>query len=337
MSTFIIITGMHRSGTSFLARALNLSGVHLGEHDMLTHTNVNPHPTNTHGHWEHEKLQLLADQTLALTSGTWDNVPQKIAYDKDIGLQVEQEVRLLREAPAFACGFKDPRTLLVLDAWKSHLPAETVLIGIFRHPAKVIKSLQKRDNVDELTATRLWKQYNERLLKHRDDFGGFLINFEWPVERLSKEFEHICAQLHLPFVGIDRWFNPVLQHQDQNLSSDLPADITALYEQLQSRSQLNRNNDLHIPEPDKSRLRDIATELLRQLEKQSIFYKETHDNDKTQDLIQRQQAYIGYLEEQKNIDALHAQIRAQQSALDEIYNSRTWKILRGIDKLTGRQ
>ena len=30
MNPFIIITGMHRSGTSFLARALNLYGVHLG-------------------------------------------------------------------------------------------------------------------------------------------------------------------------------------------------------------------------------------------------------------------------------------------------------------------
>jgi len=28
---FLIITGMHRSGTSFLARALNLSGVYLGD------------------------------------------------------------------------------------------------------------------------------------------------------------------------------------------------------------------------------------------------------------------------------------------------------------------
>jgi len=35
MNPFIIITGMHRSGTSFLARALNMYGVNLGSLESL--------------------------------------------------------------------------------------------------------------------------------------------------------------------------------------------------------------------------------------------------------------------------------------------------------------
>ena len=36
MRPFVLMTGMHRSGTSFLSRALNLAGVHLGSLESLT-------------------------------------------------------------------------------------------------------------------------------------------------------------------------------------------------------------------------------------------------------------------------------------------------------------
>jgi len=55
---FLIISGMHRSGTSFLARALNLAGVYLGNLDsIITHDFLlAPHKHNIRGHWENTKL-----------------------------------------------------------------------------------------------------------------------------------------------------------------------------------------------------------------------------------------------------------------------------------------
>ena len=38
---FLLITGMHRSGTSFLVRALNLQGADLGDIDSLISTDWN--------------------------------------------------------------------------------------------------------------------------------------------------------------------------------------------------------------------------------------------------------------------------------------------------------
>jgi len=46
---------MHRSGTSFLSRALNLSGVYLGELDSLVSNEWNFLEDNLKGHWENNK------------------------------------------------------------------------------------------------------------------------------------------------------------------------------------------------------------------------------------------------------------------------------------------
>ena len=56
MGPFLFITGMHRSGTSFLARALNLSGVYLGELDSLMSHDWVYYDENKRGHWEDKKI-----------------------------------------------------------------------------------------------------------------------------------------------------------------------------------------------------------------------------------------------------------------------------------------
>ncbi|MCH6574588.1 MAG: hypothetical protein IH795_05200 [Bacteroidetes bacterium] len=59
MKHFLLITGMHRSGTSFLVRALNLNGVYLGELDSLLSHEWKAFDDNPRGHWEHKKIYEL--------------------------------------------------------------------------------------------------------------------------------------------------------------------------------------------------------------------------------------------------------------------------------------
>ena len=49
---FLLITGMHRSGTSFLARALNLAGVYLGNLNSITSHDLRSKEDNLRGNWE---------------------------------------------------------------------------------------------------------------------------------------------------------------------------------------------------------------------------------------------------------------------------------------------
>jgi len=74
---FLVITGMHRSGTSFLARALNLAGVNLGELESLTSNDWKFYRDNVRGHWENKKILALTNQTLSSNKGSWDDPPPR--------------------------------------------------------------------------------------------------------------------------------------------------------------------------------------------------------------------------------------------------------------------
>jgi len=75
---FLLITGMHRSGTSFLARALNLQGVNLGQLDSLLSHEWKSYLDNPRGHWENKKIFELAEKTLRNSNGSWHKIPEKI-------------------------------------------------------------------------------------------------------------------------------------------------------------------------------------------------------------------------------------------------------------------
>src|SRR5919205_4399396 len=71
----IAIAGMHRSGTSMVARVLSECGVYLGEPDEL----LPPGLGNDAGHFEHKEFVQLNDEVLATLGGAWDVVPPRYA------------------------------------------------------------------------------------------------------------------------------------------------------------------------------------------------------------------------------------------------------------------
>ncbi|MGH7909678.1 MAG: hypothetical protein ACRENW_07510, partial [Thermodesulfobacteriota bacterium] len=148
---------MHRSGTSWLARALNLQGAYLGDIEQLTSNEWRPLPDNLRGHWEHKRILELMEKTLAYNKGSWDNPPERIVINKELGHEIAQCIQELIMHPSLAVGFKDPRIILCLDAWLEYLPDSVVIVGIFRHPLKVAESLRKRNQFSYDKSLRLWK------------------------------------------------------------------------------------------------------------------------------------------------------------------------------------
>ena len=67
----ICVAGMHRSGTSMVARLLSLCGLYLGPDKELSRGA----PDNTEGFWEHPDFVRLNDQLLALVDAGWDLPP----------------------------------------------------------------------------------------------------------------------------------------------------------------------------------------------------------------------------------------------------------------------
>jgi hypothetical protein len=164
----VAIVGMHRSGTSLVARLCNLLGVDLGPQDQLQE----PNEENPEGFWENRPLQEINKRLLAHFDGDWDRPPmlprgwearadfavlRREASQLLDGLATSPEGRLV--------GFKDPRTSLTLEFWAA-VGATDRVVNVLRDPLEVATSLQKRNEMDLDRALMLWIRYTVAVLAH---------------------------------------------------------------------------------------------------------------------------------------------------------------------------
>lgn len=135
---------------------LELAGFNVGLVDQWN-------PDNRLGNRENLEVLTLNESVLAQSGGTWKSPPQAIAPSIE---QIAARDRILNEfiGGARPWMFKDPRTLLTLTFWKDAI-ADVQLIGIVRNPISVAESLNARDGFAVEAGLRLWRHYNELLLK----------------------------------------------------------------------------------------------------------------------------------------------------------------------------
>ena len=235
MRPFVLITGMHRSGTSFLARALNLKGVYLGKlESMITHEWF-PHKSNQRGHWENQNFLTLADNTLKLNHGKWFDPPPTIRINKKIGNQIDKFAKELEENSLLAAGFKDPRLVLCFDSWVPYLPKNFVIVGIFRHPLKVAESLKKRSNFSYEKSLNLWKIYNLNLLSMLERQNGFLLDFDWSKKKLLDEINSVSEKLGLSKnIDLSDWYSKELIKSGKSFQKAYPLkrELKSIYSKL---------------------------------------------------------------------------------------------------------
>ncbi|MBU3728176.1 MAG: hypothetical protein FGM37_02870 [Phycisphaerales bacterium] len=161
-SPALVIAGMHRSGTSMMAQAMQAAGLCIGE--QL----VPALPSNREGHFEDIDFHLLARSILA------DHQLSESGFLSDVQLSASEarrrqaeELVASRRAPGRPWGWKDPRTVLLLDFWAELLP-EACFLFTFRAPWAVADSLFRRGDAacqdDPAHALRVWLHYN-RLIR----------------------------------------------------------------------------------------------------------------------------------------------------------------------------
>lgn len=186
--TPLCIAGMHRSGTSLMARLLNLGGLYLGaEHEMLA-----AGPTNPDGHWEHEGIVEVNEQLLAEFGGGWDCPPDAAAF-ADVRRTARFRETAVRHLAGFAghepWGWKDPRNSLTLPFWRSLTGPVRVVVCV-RNPLEVALSLRMRNGSTIAFGLALWAAYTHTLL-----------DLTTPDERLVTHYQHALAD---PVGEVDR-------------------------------------------------------------------------------------------------------------------------------------
>lgn len=160
---------MHRSGTSAITRSLNLLGVYLGEEKDL----VPPYPENPEGFWERWDIYHLQEALLATLKRTWDT-----AKPLPDGWQTAAEVQPFRDelcalikdnfSGTHLWGWKDPRSMLLIDLWKDvleELDVELAVVFVVRNPLDVARSLQQRNGFPLDKGLGIWINYNIAALR----------------------------------------------------------------------------------------------------------------------------------------------------------------------------
>ena len=272
---------MHRSGTSFLARALNLSGVYLGEPWYLISDEWRTLDDNPKGHWENKKFVELAERTLDYNNGAWDDPPNALTVNESSAQEITNCVNDLIAHPSLSYGFKDPRILLCLEAWLKFIPKNFVIVGIFRDPLKVAESLKKRDRFTYEKSLDLWKIYNQKLLFFLEKYDGFLLNFDWPREKLFSEITFILDKLSLDKnIDIKDWHSEELLHSDKTFQSNFPLsqEIISIYSMLTERALHNNKTKVSRYAHTPDELLEIVHGLLTDLQNQGKYFTQMIEN-----------------------------------------------------------
>ncbi|MBS1774024.1 MAG: hypothetical protein JST82_14290 [Bacteroidetes bacterium] len=223
-SLFLLILGMHRSGTSCLAGALESSGLYLGD---VRRTGV----YNKKGYFEIRELQQLHDKILELNEASWDN--PKPVYDVGIyGGQIEEIVKELSKKEY--CGVKDPRVLLLLDYWQKITGERFQLVGTFRHPMAVAQSLFERNGIPISEGLDLWIKYNDILVESHKKKPFPIVHFDLSEkDKYINDIQHIASYFGL---NPKKWklrlfISKKLQHHKYSID-DIPENCEYLYKYL---------------------------------------------------------------------------------------------------------
>ncbi|EAW38135.1 glycosyltransferase [Lyngbya sp. PCC 8106] len=162
-SPIIIVTGMHRSGTSLTASLLQRLGVNIGK--RLVGANYG----NVKGHFEN--VDFVEFHKGVLRDHNIDELG--CTFQSNISLnsrQTEQAESLIQnnQDSQHPWGWKDPRTTLFLNFWQEMLPPAH-FIFVYRSPWEVVDSLYRRST--DLTlikspelAVKMWMYYNKKVL-----------------------------------------------------------------------------------------------------------------------------------------------------------------------------
>ena len=191
----VLILGMHRSGTSALAGALEAMGFEVGpENDVMPADIGNPE-----GYFELLSIVRANDELLASFGGRWDSPPD-LAPDwleddvtKEFVDTERAELSELFDSERYL--LKDPRISLLLPVWRQITNDHGCALVIVRDPMEVAASLTKRNGLPTLTGLALWAAYNRATLRDLRGARVHVVNYADLIENPLEVLSDVTASL----------------------------------------------------------------------------------------------------------------------------------------------
>jgi hypothetical protein len=217
-SCAVVVIGMHRSGTSAVARGLQALGVYLGNEFL------DAQPENPTGYWEDRRIVGLNERVLKTLRLRWDSV-DRIGRREFGGWRMwrlrRDAIRDLRRRfsshPLW--GFKDPRTVRLLPFWERVLKdakVEDRYLLVIRSPASIAASLYSRQEMEVETAQRLWLVHMVPFLADLAGKHFAVVDYDLLMRDPRGQLERVARTLHLPpadAVEIDRFTSDFLDEK----------------------------------------------------------------------------------------------------------------------------
>ncbi len=352
MQKAIFILGMHRSGTSALARVVNLLGVELGDQLMAAEED------NPKGFFEHEPIvaiheQLLTELGMSWKDGAplpddWVNTPPAQKAAKAIATIIDSE---FSTTPVW--GLKDPRQCRLMPLWMPLLQQRNIqphFIIAYRHPLEVAASLAKRGDMPEAPALFCWLSYTVEALLSAIDYPHSIIHYDDLLSEWQPQMERISKELKIDWPTapndaaheINSFLSPNLRHHKFS-EAELPEAISQCLKQLQKPSQKALEKLQYQIQQDSA----AARYLLQEARLQNHSLNQTNLALETQlELTQKQAAKAKHraqdietqfnkLQELSKNSTKEAASREQQlqEQLEAITNSQSWKLTEPLRKL----
>lgn len=194
----LIITGMHRSGTSLVASLLESGGLDIGE------KLVGANEGNVKGHFENVDFVefhegILYASAIDKIGRTLERNISPPAYYIDLARTLIKK----NASPTSPWGWKEPRTTLFLPFWGSLLPTAKFLL-VYRAPWEVLDSLFRRsddifDHYPEF-ALKVWVNYNQAIREfyEAEPHRCLLVNTASAAENPELLVKRITDKLAIP-------------------------------------------------------------------------------------------------------------------------------------------
>jgi glycosyltransferase involved in cell wall biosynthesis len=157
----LLVLGMHRSGTSAVARVVNLLGADLSGHLIA------PASDNPDGFWEHADAVKIDEDLLKGLGRTWYDMrgmPRGWTETR-VAKEALERIKILIQrdfAHSMLCAIKDPRMCLTAPLWIEALNAlgfEVSCLFVVRDPREVVDSLHARNDWAREPLFLMWVQY----------------------------------------------------------------------------------------------------------------------------------------------------------------------------------
>jgi FtsZ-binding cell division protein ZapB len=217
---------MHRSGTSALARVINLLGCDVS--DVLLPANE----FNERGYWEDPYVLDLNERMLAsagLNWNSWEGLGDEWYQSGKAAQYADEALELIERRFKGSTLFviKDPRIARLMPFWRNvmdELGVRTKVVFPIRRPAEVAASLQSRDHMNANLAQLVWLRYNLEAEYHSRGLDRAFLTYDqllqdWrsTVDRVSDVLDNFTWPRRTAKIAaeIDTFLSSDLRHHVQ--------------------------------------------------------------------------------------------------------------------------